>query len=495
MRRKLISILLALVMVLSLVPTVALAAPEKTVTFRYVEDHLQKSGDTSWQFPYSDSYFDSSSYTYNNKLAKISLGLALSSTSSREATNVKDYAKENQNYVSFVRDCGFQKPQSNEWMSKPPTTRSIGVNVAHKKLGKSYTLLAVGIRGDLYRSEWGGNLELGPSGNHWNWDNAARQVVEFLKQYIADNNLNGSLKVWIAGYSRAAATANLAGGKLDDGYNLGKNVSLKPQDVYCYTFEAPMGAQKEQAKNSKYNNIQNVLSENDIVAAVPPKDWGFCRLGTDHIFPSKRINGSEYSAYAEKEKDELKKVPNELFNIYWPDLYTPMGLNAPQSQKELYERLGTALTTSFVTSRQDYVDNVQKYLIDCFTAYYSRGDKDLSTQRAFSNFGKKIQDNASTIFQALINPQTNAVDVILGYLVESFREENYIDYDYDQIKTMLQVLTPRLERMARAYPSETLTLLGNIINCIAAHDMAPNIAWLEVLPDDYLATHVAYSWQ
>lgn len=495
MRRRVISVLLSLVMVLALLPTAAFASSEKMVTFKFVEDHLQKTGDVAWQFPYSDSYFEKSSYTYNNKLAKISLGLALSSTSSREATNQKDYENENQNYKAFVKACGFKKPQSNEWMSKPPTMWSIGVNVAQKKLNKNYTLLAVGIRGDLYRSEWGGNLELGPSGRHQNWDNASRQVAEFLKKYIAENNVRGNIKVWIAGYSRAAATANLTGAKLDDGWNLGKNVTLKPKDVYCYTFEAPMGAQKAEANKSKYNNIQNVLSENDIVTAVPPKDWGFCRYGVDHLFPSKRINGSDYTAYSDKEKEELRNVPNELYNLYWPDFYTPVGLNAPQSQKELYDRLGTALCTTFVTSRQDYVDNVQTYLMDLFKAYYSQGDKDLSSERALQNFGKKVQDNAGTIFQALINPQQSAADVIMNYLVESFREENYIDYDYAQIKEMLQVLTPRLERMAKAYPSETLTLLANIINCIAAHDMAPNIAWFEVLPDDYLATHVAYSWK
>lgn len=494
MRRRITSTLLALVMVLALMPTAVLASPSRMVTFRYVEDHMQKTGDTSWQFPYSDSYFDESSYRYNNDLAKISLGLALSSTSSREATKAKNYSRENQNYLSFVKSCGFQHPESNEWMSKPPTTRSIGVNVAQKKIGKSCTLLAVGIRGDLYRSEWGGNLELGASGAHQNWDNASRQVLEFVRKYIADNNVHGSLKIWIAGYSRAAATANLTGSKLDDGWNLGKKVSLKPEDVYCYTFEAPMGAQKSQAADPRYNNIQNVLSENDIVTALPPKDWGFCRYGTDHLYPSRRINGADYTAYSDKEKAEVKQVPNQLFNIYWPDLYTPMGVNAPQSPKELYDRLGKALTTSFVTSRQDYVENVQDYLIDIFKAYYSQGDKDLSTSRALSNFGKKVQDNAGTLFQALINPQDNAVDVLMNYLVESFREENYIDYNYDQIKEMLQVLVPRLQRMAKAYPSETLTLLGNIINCLASHDIAPNIAWLEVLPDSYLGTHTAYSW-
>lgn len=495
MRQKLLSTLLALVMVLALMPTAAFASPSKMVTFRYVEDHMRKTGDTSWQFPYSNSYFDKSSYSYNNNLAKISLGLALSSTSSREATKVKNYSKENQNYLAFVRECGFQKPMSNKWMSKPPTTRSIGVNVSQKKIGKSVTLLAVGIRGDLYRSEWGGNLELGPSGNHQNWDNASRQVLEFLRSYIRKNDVRGSLKVWIAGYSRAGAVANLTGANLDDGWNLGKEVSLKPKDVYCYTFEAPMGAQRDEASNTKYNNIQNLLSENDIVTAVPPKDWGFCRYGTDHLYPSIRINGADYAAYSEKEKAELKQVPNQLFNIYWPDLYTPMGVNAPQSPKELYDRLGTALTTSFVTSRKDYVENVQTYLIDIFKAYYSQGDKDLSSSRALANFGKKVQDNAGTIFKALVSPQVNAVDVILSYLVESFQEENYIDYNYNQIKDMLQVLVPRLQRMARAYPSETLTLLGNIINCIASHDIAPNISWLEVLPGDYLSSHVSYSWK
>ena len=484
--KAIISCLLALVLILVQVPVLALAAAPKTdkdVTVHYVEDHFQKKGDDAWTFHYSDSYFSGSAYDYSHPLAKMSLGLALASASSREARNAKDYNTENRNFVSLMKDCGFTDPQSNKWMRSVPSNDSIGVNVAAKKL-KDSTLLAVGIRGDLYRSEWGGNLELGPEGMHQNWDKTSDQTLAFLKEYIAKHKIKGPVKVWMSGYSRAAATANLAGGKLDDGFSLGKDVTLQPKDTYVYTFESPMGAQKAYASKPLYNNIQNMVSENDIVAAVPPTQMGFCRYGVDRFLPDKQDAGDEMAAAF---RSKLKEVPNELFNLYIPDAYQSFG-SKYDSPKELYPALGEALTTSFVTSRQDYVDHVQKYLMDIATAYYSTGDKDLSTSRAFQGFAKKVQDNGNEVFKSLLSPTSNPADPLLSYLVDSFKEEGYIDYDLPQLKAMVDELTPRLAKMAKDYPEVTRTTILNLLPCIAAHDVAPNLVMMEVLPDNYFSS-------
>lgn len=48
-----------------------------------------------------------------------------------------------------------------------------------------------------------------------------------MKSYIRENKISGDIKIWLTGYSRAAATANLVAGALDDGEKLGDGVVLK----------------------------------------------------------------------------------------------------------------------------------------------------------------------------------------------------------------------------------------------------------------------------
>lgn len=507
MKRRIFSLLLSLALLLTLLPVQALASqPEnRKVTVRYVADHIQKQGDASLDFTYSDRYFDGDARTYRQDLAVMSFGLALSAFSSRDATKAKDYATENRNFVSLMKQCGFRNAESNRWMKEPPTTSSIGVSTAWKKMDSDTALVAVGIRGDLYRSEWGGNLELGSSGPHKNWIGARSQVLQFVKDYLKSQGITGRVKLWIAGYSRSAAVANLVGGALDDGYSLGSKVSLSPADTYCYTFEAPMGAIREEALKRDYSNIHNIISENDIVTAIPPKHWNFCRYGVDHILPSRRSTGNSYAAWKEKESAKLKEIPNELFNFYWPDLYQAYGVDltgtdgsftvrkVAGNQKELYETLGKALTTTFVTSREDYVENVQKYLMDLFTAYYSLGDRDVSISRIVQKTLQNVQTRASSIFSSLLTSPQEAADSLLSCVTDAMKDEGAIDYDLEQIKTMLGVLTPRLARMARAYPGTTYTVLANIINILAAHDTAANLSWMLVLPESYLTSHTAVS--
>ena len=77
--------------------------------------------------------------------------------------------------------------------------------------------MVAAVRGSGYQSEWGGNAYVGDSGNHKGFQIAADQIVAKLKDYIYRNGIHDKLKIWITGYSRAAATANLAAGALDDG--------------------------------------------------------------------------------------------------------------------------------------------------------------------------------------------------------------------------------------------------------------------------------------
>ncbi len=118
-----------------------------------------------------------------------------------------------------MTDLEFEEFDKNDWFVKKPQSDSIGVVAANKKLSiddKECTLIAVAVRGGGYESEWAGNFTLGKSGRAL-WICTGEQVSDFLKSYIRENKISGDIKIWLTGYSRAAATANLVAGALDDG--------------------------------------------------------------------------------------------------------------------------------------------------------------------------------------------------------------------------------------------------------------------------------------
>ena len=234
--KKILSVLLSAVMVLSFAPTAILAGAKtpkaKTVTVRAVEDHFTSNAhDEEWSFTYSDDYFTQSGYKFRDDLARMTLGLAMASFSSRDAINEGDHSRENQNFIALMKQIGFKNPQSNGDMLKPTAKDTIGVNCAYKKRADGSTLIAMGIRGDVYRSEWGGNLLVGATGDHANWSHCRDKALTFLKKYIKENHITGRVKVWVSGYSRSAAVTNLVGGKLDNGYDLGA-ATLAGKDLY-----------------------------------------------------------------------------------------------------------------------------------------------------------------------------------------------------------------------------------------------------------------------
>lgn len=238
---------------------------------------------------------------YNPSLATASLCLALSAFGSN-ARIKEDYSKEYQNLEDFLTKLDFENFAYNHWYTLKPQTDSIGVGMAHKLIrdletGETTPLIAIGVRGGGYESEWSGNFTLGTSGQHKGFAAAKDQVLIFLKDYIAKNNISGDIKVWIAGFSRAGATSNLVAGALDDGYSLGNGVRIAREDLYAYCFEPPMGADKNSMGNPwKYYNIYNIVNHNDPVTKVAMSGLGFTRYGVDYMLPSPVTEGNDYAA-------------------------------------------------------------------------------------------------------------------------------------------------------------------------------------------------------
>lgn len=276
---------------------------------------------------YSDGYFLKDSATYNSHLATMSLCFELTTWSrysgswaTDEHGNDVPVDAENTRWMNaykLLTDLGYDNFKLNDFWDAEPTKDSIGA-VAASKINQydNSTMIAVGVRGGGYGQEWASNFTVGKTGEHAGFSEAKQNVLNFLKEYIADNHITGEIKIWLVGYSRAGCVANMVGGELVDGYSLGENVTVAQEDLFVYTFEAPQGALKSDTSSGDYSNIHNTINLNDIVPLVAPTSWGFARYNTDYWLPSAETSGNFYSQrsnmlsyYEDFEGDTCYNIP------------------------------------------------------------------------------------------------------------------------------------------------------------------------------------------
>lgn len=266
------------------------------------------SHDSASVFYYSDAFFDADPYTYNSHLATASLNMAYAGmylrTREPEDANGNYYYNRHAAGRQFLADIGCPDQKiyvnlSNEMM---PETDSIGVTIGSKELAKAdgtktgYILVPVVIRGGGYELEWASNATLNKAQEvagmeAYGFSKAAGDVIKEIDKYIADYGLtdaikDGKVKFWVAGYSRAGATANITSKRLIEKYADGSNG--KKNQVFGYTCEAPMGGTDNVEKlddKSKYYCIHNLINAVDIVPHVAPQLMGFKRYGVDHYIP------------------------------------------------------------------------------------------------------------------------------------------------------------------------------------------------------------------
>jgi len=242
---------------------------------------------------YNDSYFLLDNREPHEEIALASHAMALATFSGDE-----DYSKRS----LYLRDLWNEEHFDNIWMSPSfyvkPETDSIAYGVASKYISQGdqgFTLVAVAVRGGNYEGEWASNFTLGTDGNSQGFDEASDMVMEGIGEYITNYEITGKIKLWIAGYSRAAITTNMCAGKilnkLVSREYLADKIYYSSDDVYAYCFEPPMGVQTTlaNARSDLYHGIHNFVNYNDPVPLVAPFEWGFTRYGTDHYYPD-RIN-------------------------------------------------------------------------------------------------------------------------------------------------------------------------------------------------------------
>ena len=304
--RKLLIIILALIV---LVPSFSLTAraEEQEDDGSYTVEALFDINTTKtlgrWNFEYNDKWFCQSASIYNHKLARLSLGMAVSSF----RPNLDPDAKENpaDHLHKFLEGCQFTGLRTDDY-DKNPSLYTVSTVMRHKYLTDDqgdFVLIAVGVCGGGYSNEWMSNFTCGDGMDHLGFSSAAEEVFDRLFGYIASSNLTKErIKIWVAGFSRAAAVSNIFAAKLID-------TDLFDNDnVFAYTFATPRTTKKP--NNGEYPNIFNICGKMDPVTQVAFADWGFNRYGITLYTPSQETD-SEYNLMAAR----ANKVHSEHFGL------------------------------------------------------------------------------------------------------------------------------------------------------------------------------------
>ena len=325
---------------------------EITARFELVHFRYKSSitGETEeYRIYYEDSFFEENSFEYNHDLTKASIRLAMAAAST-----------ESDNIEFMLRGLGFRDGLSLNYPE--PTEDTIGYAIGSKNAtvnGQDVSIIAVAVRGGGYGQEWGDNGRLGSGKEHEGFSRAANTVYNAVKGFVQENasSLNPKIKVWIAGFSRAGAVANIAAHRLStDG--IGRE-NFNASDVYAFCFECP-NTNMNSVVNVPRSNIRNFVNPIDVVPMVPLTDWGYGRYGKTLYFPYKGVSG--YSSA----KAEMKSRYADIIGWFidhekvWGGYdvcpynvadYTKEGSNQRASFVEFFRR------ASRIVSKQDYLNN------------------------------------------------------------------------------------------------------------------------------------------
>ena len=235
---------------------------------------------------YYDELFSESSYSYNHELAQLSISMEIASFTKYEnetygITSIEDAeveTKRAENILQAYENIGFKNVKLYNYdKSLNDTSDRVAFSIAVKELKNGESLVAVVIRGGGYGCEWSSNFNVGngQTGFHQGFLSAMEEVYANLIEYIAGMN---NIKIWITGYSRAGAVANLLAGRLVD--NSESSLNVCAENIYTYTFATPNGVMEmHNPHDKKYNNIYNIINPADLVPRVAFEGWGFTKYG------------------------------------------------------------------------------------------------------------------------------------------------------------------------------------------------------------------------
>ena len=371
------------------------AVPEDYYSFAFRSDHSET--DLSHDFYYTDAFFENTALQYSHKLALATLGLVAASGNTYQSDAlywVEGEAGREDSIADAYQKLGFANAVYAGYQCSLNTpVDTAGCAFAQKTLvqdGQRTTIIAAMLRGVGYGAEWTSNLHVGEGGGHYGFVTAAEHFFEDLQDYLkkaeAAAGTLGTIKLWLGGYSRGAAVANLTAARIRQ-----QLPQIAQENTFVYTFAAPaaLTAADRPDLQADYDNdhtadgglktdwdvsnIFNIISSGDIVPCLMPEEWGYHRNGNDRFLPSTR-NEEELNDLNEMGRNDFGPVP---LDFSW--------LATNEETHELMLKM-----EEYFISRENYHENYEAALMDMIQCTFIRSEEEVTENKILDD-GEVIQ--------------------------------------------------------------------------------------------------------
>ena len=298
---------------------------------------------------------------------------------------------------------------------------SISYCIGHFKDG-SYDMITVAVRGMNYGAEWASNFDLGTSGDHHGFTKSATKVYNALTSYINSKYKSsydkGKVKLWLIGYSRGAAVANVLSYMVQS--DPAKKLNIPQKHMFSYTFNTPRGLTAEHA--IKYPNVFNIISAADLVTYIAPEQYGMYRCGKDvNIFEAKE---SDYTKKSVKKEQSSKYIQETVWYESRLDALIEKfdaGINLPKFRLESFRyKKGKSpgnSTIAYGTTEKAAVE----WLLNMVLTDGGIAPGDLTYDHSFRNrekFATTVQDHLSYAIQLVLGN-----DVLMDEITKKIKND------------------------------------------------------------------------
>ena len=473
-------------------------------------------GIEAWDyFYYTDDFFNMPASQDDIPFTHASYAWAIANFPADEAEKV-NFTNKSRNARALATSLGFTDFETNHAYTVRPTTDSIGLTCSRKELvvqGKITNVILLGIRGASYMSEWSSNFTLGESGSATGFTDAANQAIDFVNGFIDSHGIAGAIKIWVSGYSRAAATTNLFSGFIGEGIRSGNQVldsrvTYGKEDIYAACFEPPAGADAslEGLHGKDFDNIKCYINPHDMAPLVAPQAFGFTRYGVQNYLPSS-LRTLDYSTYEKRIVsmiDEYRRNGHPAYKPYSISQFIPISATAENGATTFGED-ENKVNWPVELQMLDFVDNLANNGIGSRSYYSEKIQSGLAKTigMVFHRSGNEASPFMATMRQLVgellnLNLSSALIDDIMiedlrdffgqdfaPFLIRAFRKTlpDVPVEEIGQIAEGLSGLFTSIPYATAAEPGLTSSLINmnNISAITYAHFPEPNYFWTKAM--------------
>ena len=387
--------------------------------------------DYKLRFHFGTELFEEDATTFNKDLALLSFASCLSNYKQGEARKFFNRIKIDTSLI-------YHLPEATE--------DTYGYTMAYKRY-ENYDLIAMSFRGFDYGAEWSNNLELGKTGNHNGFEARANEALtQLLFECRAFTPAPERIKIWLTGYSRGGALANMVAEKM----LAMDNPLVAREDMFVYTFEAPQGLDENNAGD--YENIHNLVNSADLVTYVAPQEYGLYRCGTDIQLKTEETN--------------VDRLINEFDKDITLPAFTAEGTKTTEEafiQSIITEivSVGSKNDDALSRTRSEFVDNYQsglKYFIGLYFSLSSETTNKIKT---------RLSELGDNMYALLLT------DGFYNFLKPILDEDN-VTYDDDSLRSSCATL----QKFLKNNPSILMSFMfnSNLTRIISMH--SPEVTYV-----------------